>query len=110
MLHLAQTPAPDIPIFPPSPGMSGPVFVIGLLALVTGFVLVFYPLMRAFARRIEGRNQLDPAIHDELDQLRARVGEVDHLQQRVAELEERVDFTERMLAQRAAPERLPEGR
>jgi hypothetical protein len=28
-----------------------------------------------------------------------RLGEVDHLQQRVAELEERVDFTERLLAQ-----------
>lgn len=105
MLHVAvQTPPPDLPTFP------APVFVIVAIAIVAGLVLVLFPLMRAIARRIEGRHQLDPAIQEELEELRARVGEVDGLQHRVAELEERVDFTERMLAQRAAPERLPEGR
>jgi hypothetical protein len=110
---VVQTPAPDIPqvwdVPPPHSGMSGPVFVIVALALVSGFVLVFYPLMRAFARRIEGRFQHDPGIQEELDQLRTSIGEVDNLQHRVAELEERVDFTERMLAQKT-PDRLPEGR
>ncbi|MEP7324878.1 MAG: hypothetical protein ABI836_02925 [Gemmatimonadota bacterium] len=95
---------------PPWVTLPAPVVVIIAVAIVAGVVLVFYPLMRAFARRIEGRSRLDPALQDELEQLRARVGEVDGLQHRVAELEERVDFTERMLAQRAAPERLPEGR
>ena len=109
---LVQTPPPDIPPFgvPAGGGMSEPVFVIVALAVVAGFVFVFYPLMRAFGRRIEGRHhQLDPALQEELEQLRARVAEVDSLHHRVAELEERVDFTERMLAQRT-PERLPEGR
>ncbi len=108
---VVQTPAPDIPqVFVQQGHMSEQVFVIVALAVVIGFVLVFYPLMRAFARRIEGRSRPDPALQDELEQIRARVGEVDGLQHRVAELEERVDFTERMLAQRPAPERLPEGR
>ena len=106
MLQVAQTPAPDFPM-PPPEAMSGPVAIILALVVVGGAVLVFYPLMRAIARRIEGRHRLDPAIDDEL---RGRAAEVDALNHRVAELEERVDFTERMLAQRAAPERLPEGR
>ena len=110
---VVQTPNPDIPPMPNLPPwvtLPAPVVVIISVALVAGVVLIFYPLMRAFARRIEGRHQLDPAIHEELEHLRARASEVDGLQHRVAELEERVDFTERMLAQRTAPERLSEGR
>lgn len=107
---VVQTPAPEFPL-PPPDSMPAPVFLIVALTVVAGIVMIFYPLMRAIARRIEGgRHQLDPAIHEDLDQLRARVADVDNLNQRVGELEERVDFTERMLAQRAAPDRLPEGR
>lgn len=110
LARVVQTPAPDAPqiwnVPPPHSGMSGPVFVIVALALVTGFVLVFYPLMRAFARRIEGRFQHDPGIQEELDQLRTSIGEVDNLQHRVAELEERVDFTERLLAKQREADRL----
>ena len=110
---MLQTPAPDFPPLPmPPPWVTLPPAVVVLitLAMVAGLAFVFYPLMRAIARRIEGRAQLDPGIHEELEQLRARVAEVDALHHRVAELEERQDFTERMLAQRGAPERLPEGR
>lgn len=106
----APTPAPDFPPPPPWVTLPAPVVVIITIAIVAGLAIVLYPLMRAIARRIEGRAQLDPAIHEELEQLRARVGEVDALSHRVAELEERLDFTERMLAQKAAPERLSEGR
>jgi hypothetical protein len=35
------------------------------------------------------------------------VAESEHLSARVAELEERVDFAERMLARRQEPDRLP---
>jgi hypothetical protein len=109
---VVQTPAPDIPPIPTAPPwvtLPAPVVVLIALALVAGVVVVFYPLMRALARRIEGRARLDPAIHEELEQLRARTGEVDNLNHRVAELEERVDFAERMLSQRTV-ERLPEGK
>jgi Tfp pilus assembly protein PilO len=113
LLTFLQTPAPDIPPIPTPPPwvtLPAPVFVLITVVVVGAAAFVLYPLMRAFARRIEGRSRLDPAIHEELEQLRARAAEVDSLNHRVAELEERVDFTERMLAQRSAPERLPEGR
>ena len=36
----------------------------------------------------------------EVDDLKARLAEVEHIQHRLTDLEERVDFAERMLAQR----------
>lgn len=113
LTSLLQTPVPDLPPFPTQPPwetLPAPVFLIIVVVVVGASAWVLGPLFRAIARRIEGRSRLDPAIHEELEQLRARAAEVDGLNQRVAELEERVDFTERMLAQRSAPERLPEGR
>ena len=62
--------------------------------------------MRAFARRLEGKGASDPALHAEIEQLQHRLGEVDGLHQRVAELEERIDFTERIVAQGREPNRL----
>jgi Tfp pilus assembly protein PilO len=71
------------------------------VALVGGFVAVFWPLMRAIARRIEGKVKMDPALMEEIDHLRSRVGELETMQMRMTELEERVDFTERLLAQKS---------
>jgi hypothetical protein len=54
-------------------------------------VLSFSPVGRAFADRLRGKSAAappDPAVYDELDQLRHDV----------TELQERVDFAERMLA------------
>jgi hypothetical protein len=48
---------------------------------------------------------MDPAERETLEELRLRLGQVDQLQQRVGELEERVDFTERLLAQQHESER-----
>jgi hypothetical protein len=76
---------------------------LGLLATT----IILWPVMRAFARRLEGKGVGDPALHAEVEQLQHRLGEVDSLQQRVAELEERIDFTERMLARAQAPAALP---
>lgn len=59
-------------------------------------------------KRME-RGLTDPsALAAELEELRARVADGEGLQQRVAELEERLDFAERMLTQRAEPGALPE--
>lgn len=65
----------------------------GMLAL-GGWLL--RPLVLGLGRRLEGRGA-DPAVLAELDDVRAQLRELDGVQQRVAELEERLDFAERML-------------
>lgn len=65
----------------------------GMLAL-GGWLL--RPLVLGLGRRLEGRGA-DPVVLAELDDVRAQLRELEGVQQRVAELEERVDFAERML-------------
>jgi len=65
---------------------------------VTGKAAADRETVRALARRLEGKGTGDAALRAEVEQLHHRLGEVDALQGRVAELEERLDFTERMLA------------
>lgn len=116
-------PAPPVPEFQipdpvivsefptPAPWVTLPpqVTVIISLAFLAACAVVLYPLMRAIGRRIEGRGTGDAALREELEQLRGRVADVEVLQHRVMELEERVDFAERLLAQRREPERLGRG-
>jgi hypothetical protein len=66
----------------------------------TATLLSFSPVGRAFASRIRG----DVPAREPDPDLRA---EVDLLRQDVVELQERLDFAERMLAQRTDPVRLP---
>jgi hypothetical protein len=66
---------------------------LGLLATT----VVLWPVMRALARRLEGRAAPDPALRAEIEHLHQRLGEMDTLQTRVGELEERLDFAERLL-------------
>lgn len=68
-------------------------------------VCILWPIMRAIGRRMEGSSAGDPALRADLEQLHRRLGEVDALQARIAELEERVDFAERLLAR--SPETPP---
>ncbi len=68
----------------------------------TTIALSFSPVGRALAARIRG--DAAPAQPDA--EFRA---EVDLLRQEVVELQERLDFTERMLARPAPAERLPPG-
>ena len=68
--------------------------------------------MRAIGRRMEHKAGPDPALKAEIEHLHQRLAEMEPLQARVAELEERIDFTERLLAQgkdRRAPAALNEG-
>lgn len=75
----------------------------GILAITlifgggTLFLLSISPVGKAFAERIRSHGAVpmqDPAVLEELDELR----------QDVIELQERVDFAERLLAQRDAPQ------
>lgn len=80
--------------------------VLVMASAIVGALLL--PLVRAWARRIEGRA---PAaeLREELAEIAARLDALQHGQERMAELEGRLDFAERMLAQQRDrdPVRLP---
>lgn len=81
--------------------MEGVLAIIFIFGGLTVFGLSMSPVGRALAERIRGRTavQHDPEVLAELDEIRADL----------AELHERIDFTERLLAQREEPGRLPGG-
>jgi hypothetical protein len=106
-MMILQVPVPPVPPTPPfDPFMSDwapPIF----MAIIIAAVIILWPLMRALGRRLEGKGGGgDPALRSDVEHLHTRLSEVDALQARVAELEERVDFTERLLAQTREPDRL----
>jgi hypothetical protein len=83
--------------------MNPPEFF-ALLAVVGGFVLVFRPVVAAIAKRIAGEHRkpgLDPDERDEI------LSELQQVRQEVAELAERMDFAERLLAKHSEGGRLP---
>lgn len=81
-----------------------------MVIMVTAFAAaVLYPVTRAWARRLEGRTS-DAASTRELDDLRARVVDLESQVARVHGLEERLDFTERMLARQHDALRVAPGR
>jgi len=116
VIHLLQqttvtVQVPEIPPIPPippipeihvlSPWMALPPQMVALIAMacVAGAALVLYPIARAIARRLEGRGVSNELLQ-QVDELRERVRDLESSQHRVAELEERLDFAERLLAQR----------
>ena len=116
---MIQVPAPPAP--PPIPDVvsvgigsgagpfDSPAFVFVFLAVIAAATLVLWPLARALARRLEGKAGPGEAVLNELEELRTRVRELEGTQSRLMELEERLDFIERILTQRDAA-RLPEAR
>lgn len=85
---------------------SGAIFAIIMVGIAAN-TLILWPLIRAWSRRIEGRGQPDQMLLDEIDQMRQRLGQLEQLEHRVLELEERAEFAERLLSQQREPERLP---
>ena len=109
---MIQQGPPEIPAPPFDPNLfwanGGAPMVITLVFLaLLATTVIFWPIMRALGRRLEGKGQGDAALRAEVEQLQQRLGDVDHLHQRVAELEERIDFAERMLARSPTPAVLP---
>ncbi len=113
-----QTPAP-LPDIPPIHDFPSPPFWVTMppeavtlivLGIVAGGVIVLWPLMRALARRLEGRPAVDPAMLAEMEQMRIRMGDLEQLSHRMADLEERLDFAERLLSQNREVPRLEGGR
>jgi len=102
-MMLLQDPGPPIPPIGPQfdPNLlfmndSKSVVLIVIAALIA-VTIILWPIMRAFARRLEGKGTVDSALRAEVEQLDTRLAELDALRQEVAELHERVDFAERVL-------------
>jgi hypothetical protein len=108
---MLQGPPPQIPPPPFDPNLfimngGAPALVMIVFLALAAATLILWPVMRAFGRRLEGKSH-DASLRADVEQLQHRLGEVDHLHQRIAELEERVDFAERMLARPPASAALP---
>jgi hypothetical protein len=101
---------PPIPQIPVDPNMifanHSPAVVMIVIASLLATTIILWPIVRAFARRIEGKGGSDPALRTDVEHLQQRLGEVEVLQARVAELEERLDFAERLLSQHREPDQL----
>jgi hypothetical protein len=75
------------------------------VVLLTGFIsaaVVLFPLTRAWANRLEGGTG-----GERVDELGARVSELETQLARLNEVEERLDFTERLLARQQGPRLTP---
>lgn len=87
-------------------GIPGEVFW-PTAAIATLIVLVFgggVAVLRAWPRARS--RALDEPDRQALEDLHARLGQLAQLQERVAELEERIDFAERLIAKQRDGERL----
>jgi uncharacterized protein involved in exopolysaccharide biosynthesis len=103
MMLQGVPPTPPTPPFDPNLIFMNdggpPTIVFIVVAALTAATIILWPIMRAFGRRLEGKGNGDQALRAEVDQLHARLSDVDALHARVLELEERIDFAERLLAQ-----------
>ena len=80
--------------------------VLTMLLAVGTFVLFMIPI---FLRNYRKASMVGRETGGEIEELRAEVDELRGLAPRMAELEERVDFAERLLSNRAASEQLRDG-
>jgi hypothetical protein len=81
---------------------KGPETVFAIIAAAAMYFAIFRgPVGKAIGKMLEGDTPgLDDDAGNRMYEIESRVAELSADQQRVAELEERLDFAERMLAQR----------
>ena len=86
----------------------GPVIGVGsiIFFVAGGVVMVRLLTSKISQRELESRGR-DQAERDHLlEDVQVRLGELDQLKERLGELEERVDFTERLLTKQREGQRL----
>jgi hypothetical protein len=99
-----QQPIPPTPPAPPGQEVSvtgsleGWDAVILLVCVAVTLGILVWPLIKAVARRIEAGAATSDA-RAEIEGLHERVRRLEETQPRMAEIEERLDFAERLLAQ-----------
>ena len=90
-----------ISVWLPAPVAPWHAAIHALLAVVFGL-----GAQRLAARPDSGRHQLESEERQMLEDLQTQLGDLDELKQRIGELEERVDFAERVLAKQREGQRL----
>ena len=110
VLQVAPLPPPLPPtvIVGGEDSMLAPVFLVAMFAMLITVIIIFLPLMKAWARRIESKGLDAGEFREEHEDLRIRMQELEGERARFVELEERIDFAERLLTQ--GRERQEEGR
>ena len=96
----------------PAPSPTDFIPLMGMFTGIVSMALLAYAVVRvaqsqigqAIARRIHGKNAADPELREEVFELR---DQVTALERRLAENEERLDFTERLLASHHESASLP---
>ena len=84
--------------------INNPLPALSMLAGAGIFAAVFFgPVGRAIARMLDGDSRADDLSAMRLEDVEARLVELSLEQQRVGELEERLDFAERLLSKQAEP-------
>jgi hypothetical protein len=78
------------------PEFAVPSLIVGVIGAT---VILRGPLGAALASRLSGTT-VSAALADEVEELRQRLSEVESGAERLADVEERLDFAERLLAQR----------
>lgn len=84
--------------------------IVAIAGMITGIIIVsavVWGVLQGIRVQANAKSRLpDPALEREMSALRDHV---DAMQQQLNEAQERIDFTERMLAQQRAPDQLPRG-
>ncbi len=103
----APTPPPDIPpeVVAWLQGIPPQLVLIVILAVLAMGAGLLFVLVRGIARRLEGGANIRE-LRAEVEAMRQRLAEIEDGGTRIADLEERLDFSERVLAQ-VQRERLP---
>ena len=82
--------------------------IVAIAGMLTGIIItaaIVWGVVQGLRAQANARARLpDPALEQEMSALRDHV---DVIQQQLNEAQERIDFTERLLAQQRTPEQLP---
>ena len=96
---------PQVEVFPPLPSQVGAVMMfqeifLPLIGIAFGGLVLFgvYRTVNRYLERRQGAPELE-GLQTEVEQLRSKAEGVEELVYRLNEVEERLDFAERILAQ-----------
>lgn len=87
------------------PGDEAPLIGMAIIAASVLAVLILRPLVMALSKRVQGK--VEDGLADRVRELEGRVNELEGAAHRTAELEERLDFAERLLTQQREANKLP---